>query len=243
MNSFDRRQCFLVQSSLVMRAITRYAAPALEKGLDILEALADSPVPLSLAQLARGLRKGSNEIFRMLNCLERRGYVGRDPVSGQYALTLRLFQLAHTHTPLDKLLTAAREPMRELSARLGESCHLSVLQRGRLLVIAQEESPAQIRLSVEVGSTFDPRNTVSGRLLLSQAGPRPASHAIAHDETVEGTSDVTVLVGAMQGGVLAALAVSWLRRRRGGARKTAAALAAARQTASRINRRLGLKTS
>lgn len=223
-----------------MRALTRYAVPALEKGLDIVEALANSPVPLSLAELAQDLRKGSNQIFRMLNCLERRGYVGRESVSGKYSLTLRLFQLAHTHAPMHKLLTAARDPMRALSVQLRESCHLSVLQGGRLLVIAQEESPNKVRLSVEVGSVFDPEKTASGRLLLGQNGRKPALHLMAQDETIEGVNDVTVLVGTPQGGLVAALAVSWLRHRREGAGKSATVLAATRQTAAQINRQLGL---
>ena len=223
-----------------MRPTIHYPVPALEKGLDILEALAAAPVPQSLAELAATLRKGSNELFRILNCLEWRGYVGRDPVSGKYSLTLRLFQLAHAHTPLDKLLRAAREPMRGLSSRLRESCHLSVLQGGRLLIIAQEESPEQVRLSIEVGSTFDPKRTVSGRLLLSQSRPKPAGQLTARDETIEGVSDVAVPVGFPGAGALAALAVSWLRHRRR-AKKPAAVLAATLQAAAQINRNLGLK--
>jgi len=48
-----------------------------------------------------------------------------------------------------------------------ESCHLSILHGARLLIVAQEESPEKIRLSVEVGGSFSPLSTVSGRMLLS----------------------------------------------------------------------------
>ena len=92
-----------------------YSVPALEKGLDILEALAASPVPLSLAELARDLNRGSAEIFRMLVCLERRCYLRRDRVSGKYSPTLRLFEIAHAHSPLKVLLDVAAEPMRNVT--------------------------------------------------------------------------------------------------------------------------------
>jgi DNA-binding IclR family transcriptional regulator len=57
--------------------------------------------------------------------------------------------------------------MRDLSRSLRESVHLSVLSRGKLVVLAQEESPEPRRLSIEVGGRFPVVHTVSGRLLLA----------------------------------------------------------------------------
>ena len=146
---------------------TEYPVPALEKGLDILEALAAERVPQSLAELAARLRRSSSELFRMLNCLERRGYVTREAVSGKYGLSLKLFALSHTHSVTEKLLQAARGPMQALTEKLAVSCHLSVLERGRLLVVAQALSPEPVRISIEVGATFMAEQTASGRLLLA----------------------------------------------------------------------------
>ena len=42
-----------------------YAAPALEKGLDILELLASSGRPMGTRQLAEELGRSKNEIFRI----------------------------------------------------------------------------------------------------------------------------------------------------------------------------------
>jgi DNA-binding IclR family transcriptional regulator len=147
-----------------------YHVPALEKGLDILECLAAQGVPLTQAQIARAIGRGANELFRMLTTLERRGYIQRDPLTGAYGLTLRLFELSHTHTPLQGLLRAAAAPMRALTEAIHESCHLSVIQREHLVVLAQEESPARVRLSVEVGGAFPLLHTVSGRVLLAHLG-------------------------------------------------------------------------
>lgn len=214
-----------------------YSVPALDKGLDILEALAGSPVPLSLAELARDLNRGSAEIFRMLVCLERRAYLRRDPVSGKYAPTLRLFDLAHAHPPVKMLLEAAREPMREVTLKLRESCHLSVIERGQLLVIACEDSPESVRLAIEVGGSFDPRKTASGRLLRAPG----VGTMTARDETIEGVDDAAVRIGSPDGAVHAALAVSWLRSRKG-AKKPASVLAALKQAAGGIHQALGLRS-
>jgi len=152
---------------VIARRKPAYFVPALEKGLDILEVLSQVTVPQSLADLCRLCNRSRGELFRMVDALEKRRYIVRDPVSGGYELTLKLYQLAHTHSPMEHLLKAAYFPMRDLANRLRESCHLCVLSDDQLLVIAEAESPDLIRLSVAVGYRTAPLTTVSGRLLLA----------------------------------------------------------------------------
>ena len=162
--------------------MTTYAVPALDKGLDLLEALAARPDPLSQADLARAVGRSPSEIFRMLACLERRGYVVKEEASGRYRLTLRLFELAHTHTPVDHLLHAAEGPMRDLARRVRESVHLSVLSDGKLLVLSQVESQNRTRVSVEVGAKFPVVRTASGRILLANLSQEELQATLARDE-------------------------------------------------------------
>ncbi|MGH7610339.1 MAG: IclR family transcriptional regulator [Candidatus Dormibacteria bacterium] len=159
-----------------MKNFPKYYVPAIEKGLDILEALASSRVAQSLSELASSMHRTSSELFRMLNALEKRGYIERDPISGKYNLTLRLYELAHTHSPVEKLLRASAIPMRALAERLKESCHVSSLNGERLVVLAQADSPEIYRFSVEVGSSFPPIYTASGRLLLAHLQERAFQH-------------------------------------------------------------------
>jgi DNA-binding IclR family transcriptional regulator len=142
-----------------------YSVPALEKGLDVLEALASARIPQSLTILARRLNRTPSELFRMMDTLERRSFIARDPVSDGYHLTLKLYELAHTHSPVEQLLKAAMAPMYELSEKIHESCHLCVLSGTMLVVVAQAESPEPVRLSVEVGDRIEPLRTASGRVL------------------------------------------------------------------------------
>lgn len=162
--------------------VPSYAVPALEKGLDLLEALAARPGDRSQADLARDLGRSASEIFRMLNCLERRGYIVKDRASGRYRLTLRLYELAHTHTPVDQLLHAADGPMRDLARRVRESVHLCVLSDGKLLVLAQVESQNRTRVSVEIGGRFPVVLTASGRILLAHLPPEERTAFLARDE-------------------------------------------------------------
>lgn len=165
------------------RTNPRYSVPALEKGLDILEALAAAQVPQSLTELARTMDRTPSELFRMLDALERRSWIARDPVSEGYHLTLRLYELAHTHSPVDHLLRAAAIPMAELAEKIHESCHLCVLNGPMLVVIAQTESPEPVRLSVEIGYRVLPLTTASGRVLVAFLDPAEQKRFLANDAT------------------------------------------------------------
>jgi DNA-binding IclR family transcriptional regulator len=168
---------------------TKYRVPALEKGLDILEALAFASTPQSLAELARTLGRSSSEIFRMCTCLESRRYIARDERSGNYSLTLKLYELAHTHSPVDNLLKAAARPMEELAQSLRESCHLSVIRGGRLVVLSQALSPEKVRLSVEVGGRFSLIHSISGPLLLAQLPPDDLATLLTGDRDYQTLSE------------------------------------------------------
>lgn len=161
---------------------TKYNAPALDKGLDILEHLSEVGVPLSQAEIAHGINRTPSEIYRMLVCLEERGYVLRGSTAGKYRLSLKMYSLSHRHTPFDELKRVAHYPMQELSETTRQSCHLSILDSDRLLVIAQTRSPSAVSLSIEEGTHFPLSMTTSGRVLLSRYEEIDRAAILARDE-------------------------------------------------------------
>ena len=145
----------------------KYQAPALDKGLDILEYLSAQSIPLSQSEIALGIDKTPNEIYRMLMSLESRGYILRDEVSGKYRLSLKLFYLSHRHSPVDELRKAAQFPLEELADTVRQSCHLSILYMNQVMVIIHAKSPGPIALSIEEGNLFPLPLTASGKVLLA----------------------------------------------------------------------------
>jgi DNA-binding IclR family transcriptional regulator len=129
-------------------------APALEKGLDLLEALAAESPGLSQRQLAERVGRSVSEIFRMLVVLEQRGYVARDSKTGEYTLTLKLFRIASQFPPTERLLQAALPIMEQLARRVTLSCHLSVLHGEQFMVIARIEPEWLMGWSVKLGAVF-----------------------------------------------------------------------------------------
>ncbi|QNE48326.1 IclR family transcriptional regulator [Glaciihabitans sp. INWT7] len=142
-----------------------YSVPALDKALDILELLAARSGGLSQAAIAEAVGRSVSQVFRVLQTLEGRGYLVREERSGLYRLSMQLFTLAHRQEPLRGLETAALPAMRAFADEVRQSCNLGVLSAGRVLVLAQVESPANFGFRVRVGSEFPLEGTATGAVL------------------------------------------------------------------------------
>lgn len=148
-------------------AVERYRAPALEKGLDILEALADHPEGMTATELGASIDKSLGEIFRILQVLERRGYLSKHPASDRYRATSRMLEFGFRATPAQNIVYMAGPIMLALSQAIQQSCHLVLAAPGKALVIAQQDGPTPTNFSVRLGSALDYLQSASGLVLLA----------------------------------------------------------------------------
>jgi DNA-binding IclR family transcriptional regulator len=155
-----------------------YSTPALEKGLDILELFAQNPEGFNVSEVARRLNRTVSEIFRMLLCLEKRGYLAQSVNKEGYHLTLRLFRLAHEHPPTKRMVTEALPIMHWLAHELRQSCHLGVLDGGHVVILAQVDSPESTGFYVKVGSKVDLMRAATGHVILAHLTPDARDRAI-----------------------------------------------------------------
>ncbi|TAF39738.1 MAG: IclR family transcriptional regulator [Alphaproteobacteria bacterium] len=142
-----------------------YAAPALEKGLDILEMLCQCESGLTQQEIAARLGRNLGEIYRMLTCLVRRNYVVN--YGNTYSITSKLFQLSHFHPPTYRLLTEALPIMEELSRTIGFSCDLRIYNRGVQTVIASIQTLDGLGFMTRVGAEIAVAPSASGQVLLA----------------------------------------------------------------------------
>ncbi len=152
-------------------AADRYRAPALDKGLDILEILALQPAGLTRAELVRGMGRSPSEIYRMLERLVARGYVTRLDGGDRYALTMKLFLLANGHPPLRRMAAQAQPLMDRFAHEVRQSCHLVLPEAGTGVVIAQASPLENWEFRVRVGAQIDLFTTGSGQALLAFQQP------------------------------------------------------------------------
>lgn len=174
----------------------RYRAPALDKGLDILELLAEQRGGLTRAEITKALGRNASEIYRMLERLVARQYVMRSEAGDRYALSLKLFALAHRHPPMERLIAEALPHMQRFANDAEQSCHLTVYDRGNLLVIAQVDGPGTWGIAVRLGSRVGLVDTSSGRTLLAWQTPEQRAHMLAEHTKVKG--EVTIDHAALE---------------------------------------------
>lgn len=144
-----------------------YPTPALEKGLDILELFAATPEGMTVSEVARRLNRTMSEIFRMLLCLEHRGYLAQSANKDRYHLTLRLFRLGQEHPPTKRMVMEALPIMHWLAHQMRQSCHLGVLDGGHVVILAQVDSPESTGFYVKVGSKVDLMHAATGHVILA----------------------------------------------------------------------------
>ena len=242
-----------------------YQVPAVEKALDILEHLAERPDGAGMTELAQALGRSMGEIYRTVIALERREFLVKDPATDRYHLSLRLFELAHRHPPVARLVRLAQPILDDLAAVTLQSCHLAVADGHRLLILATAESPLPMHYSVKVGAAFPLMETSSGAVIVAGARPERreavlaalppaeraeaearcaaaarAGHEVIESRVVRGVTNLSAPVRDHAGIVIAALTIPYLEQSRAEASR-AAALARLVGAAARLSASLGYR--
>jgi DNA-binding IclR family transcriptional regulator len=169
----------------------RYRAPALDKGLDILELLAAQPQGMTRAEIVKEMDRSASEIYRMLERLVARQYVMRNPSGDRYALSLKLFALANMHPPLSRLINQALPIMDDFARKAEQSCHMGVYDRGNVLIAAQINSPRGWSFSVQRGARVGLLDTASGHLLLAYSDEGSYRRMLAEHTPLDGEVPIT----------------------------------------------------
>src|SRR5689334_7251983 len=145
-----------------------YSAPALEKGMAIIEVLADAESGLSVSEIATRLKRRMSELFRIIVVMERHGWLQKDPETSRYSISYHVLNLAHRGTPSQTLTSAAAPVMHELSIQINHSCHLVVRSGNQgLVILRQENQKRHANLSVRLGAVIWLVSGCSGQVLLA----------------------------------------------------------------------------
>ncbi len=109
--------------------------PAVGRALDVIEYLADHGRPFGINELARELGFPVNSVFRILKCLEARGYVETEGPGGGYQLSTRFFSLGmRLYTRFD-LRRRARPHLETLCRQTGETTQIYVFDAESAMVL------------------------------------------------------------------------------------------------------------
>ena len=226
----------------VQRQRTAYSAPALDKGLDIIELLASMQRPMRSREIAEQLKRSKSEIFRMVFVLVKRGYLRRDEVSDELTLTNHLFQIGMRTPRARAFIEVAVPAMERLCDASGQSAHLVVVNNGETVVVASTAGQSDINFSLRLGYRRPALASTSGQIIIAfqdksrrarmveecrTASPRGISMAallkkfdvilqqgylIAESHDTVGITDIGVPILNRQNHALASITVPYLNR-------------------------------
>ncbi|MBB4840333.1 DNA-binding IclR family transcriptional regulator [Sphingomonas kyeonggiensis] len=213
-------------------AAPNYSAPALEKGIDVIELLGNEPFGLTITEIAQRLGRSVSELFRVVVALDRRGWLHKDATNDRYRVTYKLLELAHRATPAQELTYVAAARMHSLAAETMQSCHLAVVNGSRGLIVARQESSGPTGFAVRLGTEIVLETSCSGHVLLAfmeearrlevlgTPPSRPLAERLAEVraqgyESIEssrlaGVSDLSCPIFGFSGQVVAALTIPYL---------------------------------
>jgi DNA-binding IclR family transcriptional regulator len=147
------------------------SVPALERGLLILEFLAQSRRGVTLSQLTRKLQLPRSTGHALLLTYQRTGYVQRCEKTGRYCLGFRLQALANLALGGTSLRTQAAPYLRQLMIDTGLAVHLAVMEDGEAILIDRIEAPGTPQLATWVGKRMGLHCTALGKALISELPP------------------------------------------------------------------------
>jgi DNA-binding IclR family transcriptional regulator len=157
---------------------TRTRTSAIDRAVQILDALQDTNRPTTAYEIARLVGAPLSTVYSIINDLVEKNLLARTP-EGAIWLGSRLYGYGLTYASSLDYLAVAHEEMNRLSIQVGETVQVCGLEEGMMVVLQMAEGPGHFRVTSRVGSRVPLNWTASGRLLV---GHLPDAERVAYFE-------------------------------------------------------------
>jgi len=135
--------------------------------LQMLEMVAATGEPQSLADVVRLSGQPKPSVHRMLQQLEAGGLLARGADARRYAITPRLIRFAETVLRASSSTGVRHSLLRQLVADVGETCNLTALSGAEVFYIDRVETAFPLRMDLRPGSRVPLHCSASGKLFLA----------------------------------------------------------------------------
>jgi DNA-binding IclR family transcriptional regulator len=144
-----------------------YQLQSLDRAVAVLELLGESEGPLSLADVCQRMSLHKSTAHRALMVLERSGLIERTP-ENRFRLGLKLYELGSRAVEQMDLRARVQPWFRRLSAQVGETVHLGVLQKTSVVYLDKvEPSNRRVWLASRIGTSNPVYCTAMGKAMLA----------------------------------------------------------------------------
>jgi DNA-binding IclR family transcriptional regulator len=152
-------------------------APALQRGLALLQELATRPRGASQSELAEALHLPQTAVHRLALTLEHLGYLSKEPASRSWRVTHKLLLLGQPHSGARSLVEACLPAMRQILELTNETTQLCVLAGQDCVLLEQLPSRHPFKYVVDLGSRPPIQCCAPGKAMLAFLD-EPQLHAI-----------------------------------------------------------------
>jgi len=143
------------------------SVPSLERGLAVLELLANTRAGLTLPEIAKELSLPKSSVHCLLVTMERHKYLHRNERTSRYMFGSKLFSLGNMSLSGLEVRQVAGPYMYSLTERTGLTTHLAVLERNEAVLVEKVEPPGVLKLATWLGKRMDLHCTSLGKALIS----------------------------------------------------------------------------
>jgi len=142
-------------------------APALQRGLALLQTLATRPNGASQTELATLLNLPQTAVHRIAAALEQLGYVQKHLATRTLRVTQKLLLLGQPHSGSRTLIEACLPYLRQVSQLTNETTQLCVLAGAECIILEQIPSRHPFKYVVDLGSRVPAQCCAPGKAILA----------------------------------------------------------------------------
>jgi IclR family transcriptional regulator, KDG regulon repressor len=150
----------------------RYRVQSVERALDILDCFSFQNREMTLSEVVGKTGLNKTTAKRLISNLMDRGFLQQDPVTKQYQLGMRLFELGGIVFSSLSLRHAAAYPMTRLQNETGATVLLGVRMEDELVYVDKREGGGRIRISSDIGWRRPLHYGMLGMVLLAHLDPK-----------------------------------------------------------------------
>jgi len=161
-------------TSGVQTRSTQAGSQTLDRGLQVLEAVARSADPVSVAEAATEVGIDRRVAHRLIETLVARGYLHREGIRG-YRLGPTCLSLA---SAISDLRSLAQPYLEQLAEQTGETAHLVVMSGRDVVFIAGIETQKALRVGNRTGRLLPAHSTSVGKAWLAALSTVRVDHLL-----------------------------------------------------------------
>ena len=202
---------------------------SLEKSLDVLDCFIMCNTGLTLKEIAERTQLNTSTAFRIVNTLERRGYLTRQAETKQYYLGPQALSLGYSSHWSENIVTLAKPYLRRIQQLFNETVSLYAAEGDTRVCLDHVESTHSLRRVIPMGETLPVYKGASGKVLMAWrnkeerqrlclqygnlteadfATIRKQKYAVTRDESEHGLFALAVPIFDFEDEVVAALQIA-----------------------------------